>query len=56
MHWLIYKQFSYLQSDLKSLICWAAPSYSKLTMLIVNVLLTLIIQYGIYANIFAEKM
>ena len=32
------------------------PSYSKLTMSLVNVVKTLIIKYGIYANIFVEKM
>ena len=35
--------------------CRPGPSCSKLTMLLVNVSLTLIIKYGIYANIFAEK-
>ena len=32
------------------------PSCSKLTMLLVNLSLKLIIKYGIYSNIFAEKM
>ena len=33
----------------------SVPSCSKLTMLLVNVSLKLIIKFGIYANIFAEK-
>ena len=33
----------------------SGPSCSKLTMLLVNIK-TLIIEYGIYTNIFAEKM
>ena len=33
----------------------SGPSCSKLTMSLVNIVKTLIIKYGIYANIFAEK-
>ena len=32
------------------------PSCSKLMMLLVNIVKTLIIKYGIYTNIFAEKI
>ena len=36
-------------------IYWSEPSCSKLTMSLVSIVKTLIIRYGIYANIFAEK-
>ena len=64
--------FDYLLTGLKTSALWMAnsvdlgqvhhskisgPSWSKLTMSLVNILLKLIIKYGIlvYANIFAEK-